>query len=429
MRILTGVKMMLKITGYGAERFDNGVPIGEAFSVRVTHEINGAHTLDFKYPENEKMHLITENKIVICEGQAYRVMNVSKRRDGESVAEVRCSHIWNADAPNIHLQNIPDMIGVSPTSVITHALRGTKFSYMSDTELSALGMERVDAHGFLIDFFSVDKTNPYDVVKAVIECCGKGELYIDNLKIALVERIGTDTPVRLDLRKNMEDITVERDMTDLITRLYPYGRDDLHIGSVNSGKQYIESANAAVYGVREGYRDYGDIRKTSALYERALWEFDADNAERIDVPQISITGTYTELGKLADYEMEKLELGDGVEVIVGDDTLYERVIKMERYPYSPESAILTIGRIKKDMFFYMEQIGKLARRYKKVSTSSGKVKASAVAGTINNSGVVSEKVTAGTITIGRNVITTDEEGNLLINGERIIGDNENEQDI
>ena len=423
------MKIMLKITGYGAEDYENGVSIGEAFSVRVAREINGAHTLDFKYPENEKTPLLKENKIVICEGQAYRVLKVSKRCDGESVTEVRCSHIWNADAPNIHLQNIPDMIGVSPKSVIERAIRGTKFKYMTDMELKALNMKRVDADGFKIDFFSVDKTNPYDVVKAVIECCGKGELYTDNKKIALVERIGTDTAVRLDLGKNMEDITVERDITDLVTRLYPYGRDDLHIGSVNGGRQYIESANAAVYGVREGYRDFGDITSALTLFERALWEFDAENAERIDVPQISITGTYAELNKIAGYEAEQLRLGDGVTVVDGGDALYERVIKIERYPYSPESAILTIGRVKKDMFFYLEQIGNLARRYKKVSTRSGKVKASAVSGTIKNSGVVSETVTAGTITIGRNVITTDEEGNLLINGERINGENEDEQNI
>lgn len=420
---------MLKITGYGAEDFENGVPIGEAYSVRVTREINGAHTLDFKYPENEKTPLIKENKIVICEGQAYRVMNVSARQNGESVTEVRCSHIWNADAPNIHIQNIPDMIGVSPKSVISHAVRGTKFSLLTDSELHALGMKRVDADGLEIDFFSIDKTNPYDVVKAVIECCGKGELYTDNFKIALVERIGEDTAIRLDLGKNMENITVERNITDLVTRLYPYGKDDLHIGSVNGGRQYIESENAAVYGIREGYRDWSDITKASTLYERALWEFDAENAERIDVPQISITGTYAELSKLAGYETEKLNIGDGVTVIDGENELYERVIKMEYYPYSPESASITIGRVKKDMFFYLEQIGTLARRYKKVSTTGGKVKASAVSGTIKNSGVISETITTGSVTIGRNVITTDEEGNLLINGERINGDNEDEQDI
>lgn len=420
---------MLKITDYGAVSFEKGVSIQEAFSVRVTHEINGARTLEFSYPENDKARLIRENKIVICEGQAYRVMKVTSVRDGENVIEAQCSHIWNADAPNIHIQNMPNMIGAAPADVIKRALSGTKFSYMSDTELSKLGMRRVDSDGLKIDFFSTDKTNPYDVVKTVIECCGKGEVYADNFKIALVERIGTDTNMRLDLTKNMGDLTVERNITDMVTRLYPYGADDLHIASVNGGEQYIQSGSAETYGVREGYRDYSDITSAETLLMRALWEFDSENPERIDIPQISISGAYADLSKLAGYEAETLRIGDGVTVVDGGEEIYERVIKIEYYPYSPDSAVLSIGRVRRDMFFYLEQIGTLARRYKKVSTSGGKVKASSVSGTLKNNGVISDNITAGAITIGRNIITTDEEGNLLINGERLTGDKDSEQDI
>ena len=35
--------------------------------------------------------------------------------------------------------------------------------------------------------------------KRQIENCGKGEIYIDNYNIALVERIGRDTDIRLSL--------------------------------------------------------------------------------------------------------------------------------------------------------------------------------------------------------------------------------------
>lgn len=424
---------MLKITDYNATDFTKGVSISEAEDIRVTHEVNGARTLDFTYPQNEKSKNITENKIVICEGQPYRIMKVSAVRDGRELLTVQCSHIWNADAPNIHIQNIPDMIGVSPTAVVRRAVSGTKFSLMSDTELTKLGMRRVDFDGFLIDFFSVDKTNPYDVVKAVIECCGRGELYADNLKIALVERIGKETNIRLDLTKNMSDMTVERDITDMVTRLYPYGSDDIHIGSVNSGVQYIKSPNAAVYGVRDGYRDYSDITKPAELYRRAIWEFDSANADRIDVPCVNITGTYADISKLAEYgETEKLGIGDSVTVIDGANEIMERVVKIEYYPYAPDSTVISVGRVRKDMFFYLEQMGILARRYKKVSTTGGKLKASSVSGTIRNTGVVSGNVTAQQITIGTNILTTDSEGNLLLNGERLIketGENEYEQDI
>ena len=81
---------MLKITNGGASDLTKGVPIAEAEGVRVSHEINGARTLTFTYPENEKSELIRVNKLVLCEGQAYRIVKVTSARDGSSVSEVSC---------------------------------------------------------------------------------------------------------------------------------------------------------------------------------------------------------------------------------------------------------------------------------------------------------------------------------------------------
>lgn len=469
---------MLKIFPYDSKTFEEGIVIGDAYNVRVTYEINGTRMLEFSYPLNEKSDIISENKLVLCEGQAYRIIKAVRKRGSNSVLEVECRHVYNADAPNIHLQNIPDMIGVNPVEVIAAAIDGTDFSLLSDSELDALGMQRVDFDGFMIDFFSTDKTNPYDVIKSITESCGKGELYADNYKIALVERIGGETNIRLDLTKNMQDISVERDITDMVTRLYPYGKDDAHIGSVNGGVQYIQSANADIYGVREGYRDYSDYTEPEEIMRRALWDFDSENEDRIDIPCVNITGTFADISKLAEYgETERLKIGDTVTVCDNGTEIPERVIKIEYYPYQGDSAVVSIGRIKKDLFFYLEQMGTLARRYSKVSTSSGKVKAQSVAGVISNSGttltsdsgelsILSDlleisasgilKVRLGNsngafvckimdnsgnaalcigddgkmdftgdlcaekITIGSNVIETDEDGDLCINGSKIL---------
>lgn len=40
---------------------------------------------------------------------------------------------------------------------------------MTDSELTKVGLKRVDYSGFKVDFFSMDKTNPYEAVKALIE--------------------------------------------------------------------------------------------------------------------------------------------------------------------------------------------------------------------------------------------------------------------
>lgn len=265
---------MLRILPYNSVTFDKGIVIGDAYDVRVTYEINGERRLDFSHPINEKSEIISENKIVVCEGQAYRIIKVLKTIGEKNFIAAECSHVYNADASNIHIQNIPDLIGKTPSYVLGQIFKNTKFSIMTDSELTKVGLKRVDYSGFKVDFFSMDKTNPYEAVKALIENCGKGEIYADNYKIALVERIGGESCLRLDLSKNMKDISIERDITDMVTKLYPYGKDDAHIGSVNSGKQYIISENADIYGVREGYRDYTDYIEPSKILRRARWEFD-----------------------------------------------------------------------------------------------------------------------------------------------------------
>ena len=70
---------MLRILPYNSVTFDKGIVIGDAYDVRVTYEINGERRLDFSHPINEKSEIISENKIVVCEGQAYRIIKVSKQ--------------------------------------------------------------------------------------------------------------------------------------------------------------------------------------------------------------------------------------------------------------------------------------------------------------------------------------------------------------
>lgn len=379
---------MLKILPHDSVDFDRGVVLADAYDVKVSRGINSEHRLEFSCAAPSYAELIEENKIAVCEGQAYRIMRISRERGAHDIIKAQCEHLYSADAPNVHLQNVPDMIGVPPSAVLEYAFSGTRFSLFTESELSAMGMTSIDSGGFLIDFFSVDKTNPYEVVKMVIESCGKGELYADNYKIALVERIGSDKNVRLDLRKNMPRINIERDISDMVTVLYPYGKDDLHIGSVNNGVQYIRSSSADIYGEREGYRDFSEYTEPDILMRRALWEFDCANRDRIDVPCINITGDFADISRLAEYgEGERVEIGDGVAVIDGDNEIYERVIHIEYYPYQNNETVISIGRVKKDLFFYLDQMGTLTKRYSKSSTVSGKVRAKAVTGVISNSGL------------------------------------------
>ena len=409
---------MLKLFGYDdRDASDCLAVLNNAGDTKVMREINGAYTLEFTYPQDEKAELLTVNRLVQCGGQLFRIMKIGRVSDGKMLLNIECSHVYNADAQAVHLQNVPDHIGKSPYEVLEYAFSGTPFTLLGDTELSDLGLTRVDADGFLIDFFSMDKTTPYEVMSTVIENCGKGEIYIDNYNIALVERIGRDTDIRLELSHNLQNVTVERDMTDLVTRLYPYGYDDLHIGSVNDGVQYIDSPNISLYGVRSGYRDYSDYKEPTDVKNRGLWEFDAENEERIDVPSVNISGKLIDISRLAEYgEFMKIELGDRVTVVDGDTKIEERVIRTEVYPYEPLMGEISIGRVKKDLFFYLNQMGKLNRRYGRVSTTGGKVSAKAISGVVSADGI-NVKDSEGNVTVLTDMIEmSDANGTRFVCG-------------
>ena len=340
---------------------------------------------------------------------------------------VFASHVSRADARTVHIQNIPDMIGVPPRDVIERAAAGTCFRLLTDEELEKRGMEWVGADGFLIDFFSADKLNLFDAVENVRSCCGKGEIYADNYGIALVERIGRDSGVRLGIDRNMRGIEVERDVSDIVTRLYPYGKDDLHIGSVNGGRQYVDSADIALYGVREGYRDYGEFTEPEKLLARAEWELSANNPERLDAPRVNVSGSVIDLGKLAEYgDAEKLEIGDGVTVIDRGRAIYERVIRLERYPFEPSPTEITLGALKRDLFFYLSQMGRLGANYRRVSTADGRVRSDCISGEVRVGGISTDAQGVSTFSGNVNAKTINglsaevKDGELYIGGRRVV---------
>lgn len=391
--------------------------LNNASEVKVSREINGAYTLDFSCPYDEKAKMIRVNMIIECEGQLFRIMSVEKQTEGTVKLNVEATHVYNADAQKIHLQSIPDFIGKAPYEVLKKAFENTPFTLLGDTELEELGLKRVDYDGFLIDFFAMDKTTPFEVMNTVIENCGKGEIYADNYNIALVERIGRDTKIKLSLDRNLENVSVERDASELITRLYPYGYEDLHIGSVNGGVQYIDSPNIAVYGVLEGFRDYSDYKNPTDVFNRGLWELDPENEERIDVPSVNVSGKLIDISRLAEYgELMKINIGDRVLVSDGDTEISERVIRLEAYPYEPLMGEISIGRVKKDLFFYLNQMGKLTRSYKRASTSGGKINARAISGTVSADGI-NVKSSDGTVSFLSDMITmSDSNGTRFVCG-------------
>jgi len=370
--------------------------LNKAYEVAVYDSLQEVPTVSFKYPmKEEKADLIQEYRIVSVEGQAYRITTVKRDYSGSRIMTVKANRIFYDDALHHHLPTIGNdtdvtksTIGVDPYDVIKLAIAGTKFELIPDSELKEMGMTRIGADGVKIDFYPTDKINTYDVIQNVIEAYGRGEIYYDNYRFAVVERIGKDNGVRMSIKKNMTSLSVERNTQELTTRLYMYGKDDLTISSVNGGKPYIDSKEGIEkYGIREAYRDYSDYDDPEKLKAFGEWDLKGEgNDFRLDRPQLTITGDVVDLSKLAEYgDFYKISLGDTVHVFEGDIEHKKRIVSMKYYPYSAKQPSVTIGQpTLANPYYHAWYIGKLLKTVQKNSGRANKLKTSYFHGTVNS---------------------------------------------
>lgn len=390
--------MAFKLHEWNETEFTGGclAYLNKAYEVAVFEGLQETHTVSFKYPmKDEKAELIKENRIVSVEGQAYRITLVKRDYSGSRIMTVKANRIFYDDALHHHLPTIGNdtdvtksTIGVDPYDVIKLAIADTKFELIPDGELKKMGMTRIGADGVKIDFYPTDKINTYDVIQNVIEAYGRGEIYYDNYRFAVVERIGKDNGVRMSIKKNMTSLSVERNTQELTTRLYMYGKDDLTISSVNGGKPYIDSKEGIEkYGIREAYRDYSDYDDPEKLKAFGEWDLKGEGNEfRLDRPQLTITGDVVDLSKLAEYgDFYKIALGDTVHVFEDNIEHKQRIVSMTYYPYSAKQPSVTIGQPTLANAYYRAwYMGKLIKTIQKNSGRANKLKTSYFHGTVNS---------------------------------------------
>ena len=363
-----------------------GEVLNNAVNVSEQRIINDTSVLIFNYPMDEKGKMITEGKICTCNGRNYEVVRTVRNMEKTDVVTVTCRDLFSRRAKARFIPTIPDKMGVRIKEILTYVLNtyAKEFTLFTDAELAEMGMEWVSDE-FKIDVFVIDKTNLWEFTKTVIENLGRGEIYAEGYKFAIVDRIGCDRGVRLSLHKNMQNISIERSTEDIVTRSYPFGADDMPITSVNGDVAYIDSPNKAIYGIKEGYRDYSDYTDPDKLLTFAKWEFDPRNEDRIDIPRLTISGRVIDLSKLKEYgDIEKIELGDTVHVIDNDGTEYtQRVVEGTWYPYESKETSLSIGHIQRSLGFTLYQLLKKMDQVDTVQTTSKGIATRKLGGTVN----------------------------------------------
>ncbi len=386
----------LRIFEYDQKSFDKGALgyLPDVTSLKISREINGDWTAEAEYPSNGSgAELIEPNRIISAGGQGFRIVSVERAESGSDIIKIYARHVM-FDMERIHLPSVPAYIGKAPQSILEGVFEDTGFTVLDDADI-------IDPD-YRVDLFEQDKLNPYQLLQSLISAAGFGEIYADNYSIALVNRLGGDKGAVLDTSVNLSGLDVTRDFSGVVTRLYPYGANDLTVSSANSGCPYIESENADEFGILEGFTDLSDYTSADELLERALWEFDEANENRIDMPSVTVGCEACAVFR----EGEEFELGDTVRVrdrASGLDTRL-RITAYEQYPLSPEKTRITLGRVRTSLFSYLKQFNLLTSRYDKISASNGSVMTGKLSGIINSS-VNPVQGSAGYFTIEDDLMT------------------------
>lgn len=303
--------------------------IGELDNIeraKVIEERNGEFKLELTYVIGSALQeSIVEGNILVAKAndrflnQKFRIYATRKMMTNR--IEVFARHI-SYDLANDFIEKL-DIINQSCEYCLNQIFRNSQFStgYRGYSDI-------VNAQDYKISMVNA-LSAIMGTEGSVIDTFGTGpEILRDNTNIHVLERRGHDNGVEIAYSKNMTDITVDEDRTDLITRIYAYAKTSDDQGGeviITAPNKFVDSPNIGLYShpyVRAidfsdkfNQNDAVTPRKIQALAEKYF----RDN--KCDFPRLSYKLNFIPLSKTTESSiaMDDIELCDIVNVI---DTRY-----------------------------------------------------------------------------------------------------------
>lgn len=166
-------------------------------------------------------------------------------------------------------------------------------------------------------------------------------------------RSSTAPSCGLTYMRNMTDIQKGMDATGLVTRLYPIGYgegvNELHIGSVNGGRDYIDADTIGIWGVKEAAYPDKRIEDAATLMARGRAVL-----EELKNPYISYTATAVDLSRYTKKAWDMFMPGALIRVMDhehGDILLDMRLKSVQKGDLygAPEGVTMTIANSERDV--------------------------------------------------------------------------------
>jgi phage minor structural protein len=301
--------------GYGLGVLQN------AYDVAIYKKINAEWTLTFNYPiDDEKYSLIQVDNFIKVDDQLYIIRKKEEQRSesNELSAVISCEHIF-FELLDEYIESLEIENGTTQL-ILDQLLSGTRFT--GDSHLTS-------SHQYTAKKWSAVKAINHII--ALADC----EVLPDNFTVGLYSQIGNDFGVQFRYRKNIRNIKKTIDSSNVITKLYVHGKDDLTITP-------LVSSNAGNYPrLKVGEITFSEIETTETLTEKGL-----EYLASVDKPLVTYELDIVDLSALVEYgPSEAFGLGDTITVIDEDlnTNVSARIVEMEYYPFEREKGRVVLA--------------------------------------------------------------------------------------
>lgn len=281
-----------KFTNYGYGKVDSVVSCVE------TEELNGRYDIELIVRVTcKKAKYLNKWAILWVDGQLFRIIN-KQINTSENTIKVVANHIFY----DINAGFVPDTKAMDKT-VAEAMYIGLPDDFKAMFEVSSDITKKNNLY-FV-------KNNGVESVFAIIDRWEEGELIRNNFSYSINKAKGKDTGVTFTYKK-IQAITVDEDITDVVTRLYPTGKDGISLE-----EKYIVVPNWS----DEDYPPFHitrEVKFDKAESTGILRELAIKEANRIGLSRMNIKIDVNELLKIREYsdkpELMNVQVGDIVTV-------------------------------------------------------------------------------------------------------------------
>ena len=344
----------------------NGIHILNPSSLTITRSLKDYHYfMEFNYPlfVDEKWKDLIEYRILRFNDdrfdEYFRIKTIKKTN---TEIYVYAEHIFfDLNANFIEDTNIVDKDGYQAIDqLLSRTQYGHNFKGTSDiTTVNSARIVRCNVLNALLG----DEENSF------VNRWG-GELDISKFTFEMNKQIGQNRGYKISYGKNLTSIECDLDMTNVVTRIMPYGFDGIMLPEKYVDSRYIENYALPIIQKIEysdvkwkGSENYSESENDGAfetleearreLRRRANCEFDEN---KIDLPETTFYVDFVELSKTEEYkefiQLLLLDIGDTVTIRHKklELDLQARVMEYEYNGLTGKFNNIVLGSYKKTFF-------------------------------------------------------------------------------